>query len=249
MTHVKNIEAFSRLVGFCSGYGGTFNPGRQSLQIDALVNKVIETQSAMEQAKVAKAEYDNQVNLRKQTFDQLPRLVSSILRTLEASGAKPEKLEDARSFSHQLIGSSPKNRPPLPDRQAGLPSDQANQIKKETNQRSALQLAYVSKADAFSRLVKAVSTEPLYKAHERTLSTEGLNAKVQELNQLNRQVADARAQWSKARIERNSVLYGSEVSMIKTAQATKKYVRAIFGHDSEQYALVKALEFTQPNKK
>jgi hypothetical protein len=242
MTHVKNIEAFSRLVGFCSGYGGTFNPGRQSLQIDALVNKVIETQSAMEHVKVAKAEYDNQVNLRKQTFDQLPRLVSSILRTLEASGAKPEKLDDARSFVHQLIGSSPKNRSPLP-------SDQANQTLEKTNQRSALQLAYVSKADAFSRLVKAVNTEPLYAAYESTLSKDGLNAKVQELNHLNRQVADARALWSKARIERNSVLYSSEVSMIKTAQATKKYVRAIFGHDSEQYALVKALDFTKPTRK
>ena len=239
MTHVKNTEAFSRLVGFCSGYGGTYNPGRQTLQIDALVNKVIETQSAMEQVKVAKAEYDNQVNLRKQTFDLLPRLISSILRTLEASGAKPEKLDDARSFVHQLIGSSPKNRAPLP-------SDQADQLSKRTTQRSRLQLAYVSKADAFSRLVKAVNTEPLYLAHESTLSTEGLNAKVQELNQLNRQVADARAQWSKAMIERNSVLYSSEVSMKKTAQASKKYVRAIFGHDSEQYALVKSLTFKQP---
>ncbi len=239
MTHVKNTEAFSRLVGFCSGYGGKYNPGRQNLQIDALVNKVVETQSAMEHVKVAKAEYDDQVNLRKQTFDQLPRLVSSILRTLEASGAKPEKLEDARSFAHQLLGSSPKNRAPLA-------SEQANQMTKESNQRSTLQLAYVSKADAFSRLVKAVNTEPLYSANESTLSTDGLNAKVQELNQLNRQVADARALWSKARIGRNSVLYRSEVSMIKTAQATKKYVRAIFGLGSEQYALVKSLEFTNP---
>lgn len=242
MTHVKNIEAFSKLVGFCSGYGGTYNPGRQTLQIDALVNKVIETQSAMEQVKVAKAEYDNQVNLRKQTFDQLPRLVSSVLRTLEASGAKPEKLEDARSFAHQLLGSSPKNRAPIP-------SDEANPVAKKAKvQRSVLQLAYVSKADSFSRLVKAVSSEPMYSANESTLSTEGLSARLQELNQVNRQVADARARWSKAIIERNSVMYGPDVSMIKTAQATKKYVRAIFGHDSEQYALVKSLSFTQSQK-
>ncbi|MEK6780693.1 MAG: hypothetical protein AABY93_03250 [Bacteroidota bacterium] len=243
MTHVKNTEAFTRLIGFCSGYGGKYNPGRPTLQIDALVNKVIETQSAMEQVKVAKAEYDNDVNQRKQTFDQLSRLVSSILRTLEASGAKPEKLDDARSFAHQLIGSSPKNRAPIP-------SDQMEQlVKKATVQRSALQLAYVSKADSFSRLVKAVNTEPLYQANETMLSPEGLEAKVEELNHLNRQVADARARWSKALIERNQLMYGSEVSMTKTAQAVKKYVRAIFGHDSEQYALVKSLMFNQPPKR
>ena len=244
MTHVKNIEAFSRLVGFCSGYGGNYNPGRQTLQIDALVNQLNVTQSALEQVKVAKTDYDNEVNRRKQTFDQLPRLAASMLRLLEASGAKPEKLDDARSFVHQLLGRSPKNRGPL-----GIPSDEASPMeKKATVQRSALQLAYVSKADTFSRLVKAVSSEPMYSANESTLSTEGLDAKVQELYQLNRQVADARARWSKAMIERNSAMYGPEVSMIKTAQATRKYVRAIFGHDSEQYGLIKSLDFTSPRR-
>ena len=216
MTHVKNTEAFSRLVGFCSGYGGTYNPGRQTLQIDALVNKVIETQSAIENAKVAKTAYDNEVNHRKQTFDQLPRLVSSILRTLEASGAKPEKLDDARSFAHSIIGRTPADRKPIP-------SDQMDKVmNKTTVQRSTRQLAFVSKADSFSRLVKAVNSEPLYHAHENELSSGGLDQKVQELNQLNRQVADARSRWSSSLIERNKVMYASEVSMTRTAQAVKK---------------------------
>ncbi len=239
MTHVKKTEAFARLIGFCKGYGGIYNPGRPNLQIDALVNQLTETQSAMEQVKVAKTNLDNQVNQRKQKFDALPYLISSILRTLEASGAKPEKLKDARMFVHQIIGSSPQNRAPIPSDNAAKPKAQ----------RSQLQLAYVSKVDSFSKLVKAVSSEPLYQPNEKNFSPAGLEDKIQELDIANREAADARALWSKALIERNAVMYTKEVSMIKTAQAVKKYVRAIFGPNSEQYALVKTLLFTTSIRK
>jgi hypothetical protein len=69
-----------------------------------------------------------------------------------------------------------------------------------------------------------------------------------ELNQLNRHVADARRKWSEALIDRNKVLYKDEGSMTQSARAVKKYVRGLFGHDSEEYALVKALEFKKPGK-
>ncbi|MEO7990165.1 MAG: hypothetical protein ABI663_11520 [Chryseolinea sp.] len=234
MTHVKKTEAFARLIGFCKGYGGIYNPGRPNLQIDALVNQLNETQSAIELVKVAKTNFDNQANQRRQKFDALPSLASSILRTLEASGAKPEKLKDARMFMHQLIGSSPQNRPPISSDKEAKPKVQ----------RSQLQLAYVSKADTFSKLVKAVSSEPLYQPNEKNFGPIGLEEKIEELNQANREAADARALWSKAIIERNTVMYTKEVSLIKTAYAVKKYVRAIFGPNSEQYTLLKTLVFT-----
>jgi hypothetical protein len=237
MTHVKKVESFARLLGFCTGYGG-YNPGRQTLRIDALTTQLNHIQSAIENVKIAKADYDNQVNQRKQVFDQLPRLLSGILRTLEASGAKPEKLEDARAYAHQIMGASPKSRKPIPSAQAEQPAAQ----------RGRMQLAYVSKADAFSKLVMSVMKEPLYQPYEKQYSQAGLEAKVIELNQLNRQVADARRMWSESLISRNKVLYKDEGSMTNAARAVKKYVRGLYGHDSAEYALVKALEFNKPVK-
>jgi len=237
MTHVKTVESFARLLGFCSGYGG-YNPGRQSLQIDALTTQLYHIQSAIENVKIAKAEYDNEVNHRKQAFDQLPRLLSGILRRLEASGAKPEKLEDARAYVHQIIGASPKNREPLPSAQTEVKSVQ----------RAKLQLAFVSKVDAFSKLVKAVTKEPLYQPREKDYTQAGLEEKVTELNLLNRNVADARRTWSEALISRDKVMYKDEGSMTESARAAKKYVRGLFGHDSREYALVKVLVFKKPGK-
>ena len=239
MTHVKQVEAFERLVTFCTGYGGSYNPGRPTLQIDALQNQLIEVKSAIEKAKLARTEFDSEVNQRKQAFDKLPRLLSGIMLTLEASGAKPEKLEDARSFVHQITGSSRKNRKPIP----------AKKPEKPAIQRSHLQLAYVSKADTFSKLVKTVLSEPLYQPHEKTFSVAGLESKVAELHQLNRQTADARGKWRKVLVERNRIMYAADGSLTESARAVKKYVRAIYGHDSQEYALVKVLDFKKPKNR
>ena len=104
MTHVKTADAFSKLVGICTGYGGKYNPGRQNLRIESLSLQLNEVSLALERVKNAKTAYDNEVNRRKQRFDQLPRLASSILRTLEASGASTEKLDDARKFVQMITG-------------------------------------------------------------------------------------------------------------------------------------------------
>ncbi|MEQ1588114.1 MAG: hypothetical protein ABL895_19690, partial [Cyclobacteriaceae bacterium] len=63
-------------------------------------------QSAMDQVKIARAEYDRHVVERKQAFDQVPKLLAGTLRRLEASGTKPEYLENARAHVHRFIGVS-----------------------------------------------------------------------------------------------------------------------------------------------
>lgn len=187
---------------------------------------------------MTKALYDNGVNERKQVFDQLPRLAASVLRTLEASGAAPEKLEDARLFVHLITGYSSTSRVPVP----------AENGQVATASRSTLQLAYVGKADSFAKLVQAVSTEPLYQSNEDHLSIAGLTEKLNVLHALNRQVSAARVVWSNARIARNGILYLLPQSLWQTIRAVRKYVRAIFGHDSEQYAQIKNLGFIKPGK-
>jgi hypothetical protein len=236
MTHVKTADAFAKMVGFCTGYGGKYNPGRQNLRIESMVAQLDEVRQSFEVVKNAQAELNNQVNKRKQKYDKLSRLASSILRALEASGASIEKQDHARQFVHQMMGSAPKDRAPIPSGQA--------QPEKKTP--ANLQLAYVSKADSFSKLVKAVSTEPMYVVNEPELNPQGLATMVTELEQLNQQVDEARKIWRNTLIARNEVMYAKPLSVYNTALAVKKYVRAIYGHDSAQYALLKTLPFVKP---
>ena len=36
MTTVKTMQALNELIGYCTGYGGKYNPGRQNLRIENL---------------------------------------------------------------------------------------------------------------------------------------------------------------------------------------------------------------------
>lgn len=242
MTHVRNAESYSRIVDSCTGFGGKYNPGRPTLQIEALIAQRQQVNSTLANTISAETLYDNQVNQRRQVFNQLPKLVASILRTLEASGASPEKINDARAFAHQITGFKKKSSAPI---SAAAATSQATDTPKGKSH-SSMQLAYVSKTDAFAKLVNAIATEPLYLANEPALSKSGLNDKVSELTALNRQVSEARVAWSNVRINRNDTMYNQSLSMYNTGRAVKKYVRAIFGPNSEQYGQIKKLSFTKP---
>lgn len=58
MTHIKTVEAFSRLIGFCTGFGDKYDPGNQNLQLEMLTSQLAETQQAIERIKIAKTNYD-----------------------------------------------------------------------------------------------------------------------------------------------------------------------------------------------
>jgi hypothetical protein len=205
-----------------------------------LTARLEQAQKAIEDVRIARANYDNEVNHRRQVFDALPRLAAGILRLLEASGAAPEKLNDARSFVHILTGKSPERAP--------LPSE-AVQEQGGRFRRSVLQLAYVSRADSFSHLVQSVQTEPLYGANEKALSLAGLGEKVEELNRLNERVSEAALALSNARIRRNELMYTNPDSLLYTARAVKKYVRGVYGPRSERYAQIKSMVVTKPPKR
>lgn len=238
MTHVKTTQAFGQLIGICTGLGGKYNPGRQNLQIESMSNQLEEVRQAMEQVIIARTAYDNAINRRKQRFDPLPRLASSVMRLLEASGASSEKMDDARLYFKMITGYIERSRLPIP-------SEQSQEVKVK---RSLQQLAYVSKADSFSKLIQVVSTEPLYQPLEPELTKEGLQAYWQEINHLNNQVDETRTAWRNTCIVRNFAMYKKPMSMYETALAVKKYVRAIYGLDSEQYAQVKSLNFVKQKR-
>lgn len=240
MTTVNNLQAFNTLIGYCTGYGGKYNPGRQNLRIEALQSKMEAVRQALDAVKETRVHFSNEVNARKQAFDQLPALVASVMRTLEATGASAEKLANARTFVKAFFGRLPKPVAADPIAQAAATPAPVK--------RSQLQLAYVSKADWFARLIETVATEPLYQPNEEELSVAGLQNKLAELHSLNQRVMAARIQWSNALVARNELMFDADESLLHTAMAVKKYLRAVFGFSSPQYEQVKNLILTKNSK-
>jgi hypothetical protein len=235
MTHVRNVEAYSRLVGFCTGYGGKYNPGQPNLQLEVLQAHFKSAQDAIEHVAITKSLFDKAVNARKVGFDSLGRLAPGILLTMQASGAKPETIDDARQYVRHLTGSS-KNRDPIPAATAG----------EGKPGRSSLTMAYTSKAEWFTKLVKAVEVDTLYKTNIAMYDKPALIEKAQELAALNKAVLETRIAWTNARVERDKILYANADSMYNSAANVKKIVRSMFGLNSLEYNQLRPVIITNP---
>ena len=227
------MQAFTRLIGYCTGYGGKYNPGRQTLQVEKLQAQLEAVRQVLEEVKVTKVHFNDEVNARRQAFDDLPKLAASVIRTLKAFGASEEKMADARQYFRNITGRRLSARPPI--EKAG------DAVEPVSVRRSQMQLAYVNKADWFEQLVQTASTQPGYQPNEPTLTIEGLNSKVKELHACNQRVLDASQKWSNARMMRDKLMLGDDESVKMTSRAVKDYLGAIFGFMSPEYEQVKGI--------
>lgn len=232
MSHVKNVAAFEEFVGYCSGYGGSYNPGLPNLKVSALQELAVKARKALDEVTVAKSALNNATNSREIAFADVPRLASSILFTMASLGASEQALKDARVFL-RLLTSRTRTRQPVP-------SEQAVAIRKENHG----QRGFTSMVYHLERLVQTASDEPVYKPNEPGLTPEGLRNTTAALAKLNAEVSAAKVAWNNARVAMHSIYYG-EQSLLETGRNGKKYLRAIYGLNSNEYAQVKKIKFTK----
>lgn len=56
------MQAFEKLMGIYTGYGGQYNPGQQNLQVNALVTLLNNAQQKLSEVNEAQTAYDNITN-------------------------------------------------------------------------------------------------------------------------------------------------------------------------------------------
>ena len=85
--------------------------------------------------------------------------------------------------------------------------------------------------------------EPLYIPNEVPLQVATNQALHTLMTTANTDVVDNAVPLSNSRIGRNGVLYTDETGLCDVAALVKKYVKALYGATSPQYAQVSGLEF------
>ena len=237
MSHIKNVEAFGKLMGICTGYGGSFNPGRPNLQANAMAALTDNARQVMGEFHTAQTTFNNATNKREVAFKDIQRLGTRIVSALKASGASKLTIADAQASVRKLTGQQRTNRLPVASEAATTPKPKT---------RIAGGMDYATLAYHFAKLVETVSAEANYQPNEAELAVAGLTSQVKNLQQLNGSVNEASAQLSNVRKKRNALLYDSANSLVDTGNAVRQYVRAAYGPASEQNKEVKRIQFTKP---
>ncbi len=236
MSHIKNVEAFGKLTGICTGYGGKFKPGNPHLQAHVMSALMNNARQVMSEVQSAKTDYDNATNTRELAFKDIQRLGTRIISALKSNGAGKLTIEDAQAIVRTFYGrkkeAQPSNDPPAT-------------VETQKKKRRARGLDYVTLADHFAKLVTTVSAEPRYHINEIEFTVDNLWSLSSTLVALNVQVNGATAKLNSARNKRNDLLYGREGNLVESGMAAKHYVRTVFGPKSDEYSEIKKIRFTK----
>ncbi len=238
MSHSKNMQAFGKLTGICTGLGGNYNPGQQNLQVNAMTTMLNIAQQIGEEVKEAQYAYDFATNQRVEGFRGIRHLSSRIYGMLKASGIDLATLEDARNSKRKIWGL----RTPKP---LAVATENAEAEKKATAFTYGRDFAAI--ASYFAKLTNVAVMEGKYQPNEPDLTVVSLVTKLEQLQTLNQAVTEAEIRLEKARRERNNVYYLNESNLIDTALTTKLYIRSAFGYKSQEHQDVMKLKFTKPD--
>ncbi len=231
--HAKNVANFQDLIAFVNGYGATYNPSKDGLQLTQLEELHTTANENLSTVIQKSTEYNNAVNDRMEAFSDLRSLSTRLINALDATDASAEKLKDAKVFNRKMQGKrATKVETPL-DPNAPPP-----------NTISTSQQSYDQLIQHFQGLISVLQSEPSYAPNENDLKITTLQAKKQDLERNNERVATAYTEVSNTRLQRNNTLYNEENGLVPTAGEVKKYVKSVFGATSPEYGQIKGIKFT-----
>lgn len=233
MSHSTNMQAFEKLTGLCTGYGGAYNPGQQNLQVEALITRLHNAQQLTTAVGLAQNAYNHETNIRELRCKDLQTLTSKMIAVLKSSNVDVLTLEDARALSRKIRRQSKFRIPeaaaegePPPKRIQGSGGD------------------YTSIAINFERLIALVANTVAYQPNEPALQPAALEDVLTEFKNAGMRVLEADIQLTLARKKRNDAMYVEADNLYDTLKAVKAYVRGAFGFMSAEHEKISRLKFT-----
>jgi hypothetical protein len=235
--HAKNLAKFDELVSFVSAYGTDFNPSNPTLSLASLQTLSANCRNVLTVLHETLPVYTNARAARQVAFNPLTRLVSRIMNALKAVNTTVQVDDTAKTLVRKIQGIRAKAK--MSEEEKLALAAEGNEIKEI----SSSQMSFDSRLENLDKLIKLLSSIPLYAPNEKDLSVTGLSALYSDLMSKNAAVVNAATTLSNARIERNKILYGADAGLCDVAFAVKSYVKSLFGPSSPQYKQVSKIAF------
>ncbi|MEG1589584.1 hypothetical protein [Chryseobacterium sp.] len=232
--HAKNIANFQTLIEFLMGYGSSYNPSKTSLQLPAIIALKDSAEIALADVLSKNTIYNGKVSERQEAFSGIKTMATRFINAIQASNASEGSIKEAKFHNRRLQG-----------KRASAPKTPVDPGKTAPVTISASQQSYDQLIQHLSGLKMVLENEPNYQPNEPELLVDTLASTITDLQNKNLEVIRAYANVNNARITRNKLLYGDEIGICEIASDIKKYIKAIFGATSPEFAQIKGIEFSK----
>lgn len=236
--HVINVGNLHKLNELIQTYGEKYNPSRDTLKLIELRKRFTQCNELIGLV-LTKIKLDNKiVNNRKNAFDAMDKLSTRVFNAAAAVAEDDKDIEDLQGYIDKLRG-----EPAMPQTN----EDEVGQEIKEA--RSNAQLSFINRANHFRGLIEHIDGFENYEPNEEDLKLPALKAVLADLEMHNRLAATSEKELEKAIIERNFALYDPKTGLYKTTKRVKRYIKSVFGAESDQFAQASGIKFTNIRKK
>ncbi|MCX8526175.1 hypothetical protein OF897_19865 [Chryseobacterium formosus] len=229
--HAKNAANLQKITQQVSTYS-LYNPPIADITVNSLQALYINANAKLIEVGDKRSTNKNAIVARQTAFENLRSTCTSIINLLEIVGLPEGTLDQARSLTQTIQGSSRKINPPM------------EEGKEAPKTSSTSRQSFTSKAENFGLLLQMLSTLPAYTPNEDALKLQNLSTYHESLKAVTLVVDQTESVLNTKIIERDRILYAEDTGVYAISLKIKKYVKSLYGATSPEYKTVSTIEFT-----
>lgn len=226
--HAKNIANLKSLNEINAGFGTSYNPSNLLLENATMATQWSTCDGLQGEVNTQAGVFLPFVTGRIAEFKDAKAIVRRVRSAAKSCGGSATFVKNVNTKITKILGerlSKPKATTTDP---AGT---------------SASQQSYDNIANNFGALVGLLAGEVKYAPNEAELKVTNLLARHTAMDTKNNAVKTGKVPYTKAIQARNKALYTAETGLVDVGQASKDYVRSVFGYSSAEFRSVSGLKF------
>ena len=236
--HKVTIDNLRQLIAFLKSYGSDYSPTNSSLTIAQLEARLEAAEAAEAKVSVEKQSYTVATDAREEAFKPISAILTRSFNALISTNTSAETDASARALVNKIKGTKTRSSKKTTD-----PVVAENGTSSKVASISTAQMGYDDRLQNLTHYFDLLEITPEYQPNEPDLKLDALRAVATDLAVKNQRVMDAEVAFSKARLDRNDVLYKPITGVVDTATDVKNYVKSVFGASGAKYRQISGIIF------
>lgn len=233
------IAGFVELVTNVLGLGISFNPKLERIKAQNLQTSLVQLNTLQAEAVAMDGQYRNAVASRKAIYAPIAKLVTRVTNAFLITDADPNLKANFKAVAAKFRSTSKPAAAKATTSQATV-TDGATTTELP-KKHSTAQTGFDSIPGHLNRLISFIETVPSYDPAETDIALAALKELSARCTQSNLVVMEVESKFNMAHDRRDDFLYNKSTGLNVVAQEVKKYVKSVYGANSDIFKRINAI--------
>lgn len=233
------IAGFVELNTNVLALGSSYNPKLERIKTQNLQVSLTQMNTLQAEAVAIDGQYRNAIASRKAIYAPIPKLVTRVTNAFLLTDADPNLKANFKAVAGKFRSSGKRATASASASKATAADGAAtSELPKK---HSTAQTGFDSIPGHLSRMISFIETVPSYDPAEADITLSALKDLSARCTQSNLVVMEVESKFNLSRDRRDDFLYNKSTGLNVVAQEVKKYVKSVYGADSDIFKRINAI--------